>query len=406
MRCPDGSLPVDFRLIDIQSMNITRPSPGEPFVALSYMWHTISPENAKGQLKKANLHSLEAVNSLRDISLPNVIADTIALCRALGQRYLWVDRLCIVQDDEISNHGQIRAMNVVYSSAKLTIMAALNHHKTRVGLSGCPKIPGCPGRPRLPSAMDTWQYYDEKHRTICQVFGSVDACAWNQRAWTFQERYLSRCRLFISESQVIFQCNGGLCSAFEHLTLKSQRYDGRTKGVEDEAADTLTMSLTLKPIQDSQRQIQLSNMFPGYEIVRKHGDDISFKKPDGMDFRDWRSIMHVYTPRQLSFRSDILNAFAGISNVFARGYKTRMLFGLPEKYFNFALRWHMSRYKILADLEAESAADYAPSWSWASTQCLKEYDSWTIADMGLDLVHFFLLRLRICESGPATTPKG
>lgn len=407
MRCPDGSLPVDFRLIDLESMNITRPSPCEPraFVALSYMWHTISPANATEQLKRANLHSLEAVNGLRDISLPDVIADTIALCRALGERYLWVDRLCIVQDDEVSKHGQIRAMDLVYSSAKLTIMAALNKHKTSVGLSGCPKLPGCPGRPRLSSAMDIWQPYDEEYRSIHQLYESADASAWNQRTWTFQERYLSRCRLFITESQVIIQCHYGLHSAFEHLALDSQRYNGWTKRTEDKAADTFPTGLTLKPIEVAQVQVQRFNKFSGRGTFQGQGDNINVKNPDGMNFVDWQAIMLLYTPRQLSFRSDILNAFAGISNVFARGYKTRMLFGLPEKYFHLALLWHTSPYRNLADWEAESAANYAPSWSWASTQCLKIYSSWIDTNLDLDLIHFYYYESASTDLAQTSTRK-
>lgn len=393
MRCPDARLPVDFRLIDIQSMNVTRPKPGEPFVALSYVWQNTSSDHHTAQLERANLHSLEAVNGLGGVSLPNVIADTIALCQALGERYLWVDRLCIVQDDEVSKSRQIRAMDQTYSSAKLTIIAALNTDKTSVGLSGCPRLPGCPGRPRLPSAMDPWVRFWEDKRSIHPGFDGmyepVNASTWNHRAWTFQERFLSRCRLFITESQVIFQCNGGEYSAFEYLARTSQIPIESAGKHGDEAGDASTVSLIPMSIEHGQGQVQRPTRFLGSNSVRLGIDSILSKDPHDMDFQSYRSLIYEYTPRRLSFRSDILNAFTGIGNVLARGLKTRMLYGLPERYFHFALRWTMPPYKALADWGAEITPDYAPSWSWASTQCFKGYDSWSMHDLGLDLIHFF-----------------
>lgn len=379
-------------------MNLKRPKPGERFVALSYMWQNKYSENETGQLKSANLHSLEAVNGLEHISLPDIIADTIALCRALGERYLWVDRFCIVQDDETSKHGQIRAMHLVYSSAKFTIMAALNKYKTSVGLPGCPKLPGCPGRPRLPSAMDTWHRSDFKYRNFQQeLFGNVDASMWNQRAWTFQERFLSRCRLFITESQAIFQYNGGKYTSFEHLALSVQGSDEITEARDNEARDANINSLTLKSFKDDQSQDQRRNRFFGLDDFIFLYDDLRFNMTNVLSYK---SIIYEYTPRHLSFRSDILNAFAGIGGVLAQGYKTRILFGLPERYFHFALRWTMSPYKDLADWEAESAPSYVPSWSWASTRCSKSYSSWNVPDLGLDLIHFYYY-----DSEPSDLPQ-
>jgi hypothetical protein len=40
---------------------------------------------------------------LQTLTLPRTISDTITVCKELGIRYLWVDRLCIRQDDPWSN---------------------------------------------------------------------------------------------------------------------------------------------------------------------------------------------------------------------------------------------------------------------------------------------------------------
>lgn len=376
-------------------MNVVRPEPGQHFVALSYMWQNMSSKHDIVQLQKANLHSLEAAYGLRNVSLPDIITDTIALCRALGERYLWVDRFCIVQDDEVSKLGQIGAMDAVYSSAKLTIMAALNKSTTSVGLSGCPRLPGCPGRPRLPSAMDPWARLQKEERRIHPGFDgsddAVDISAWNHRAWTFQERFLSRCRLFITESQAIFQCNGGRYSAFEHLALSAQHCNEATENPEDEVSvgHPPTASLSLKSIKDGQGQVQRSIRFLGFNDVRLDIDSIALRGSDDTSFTTYRSCVYEYQQRQLSFRSDILNAFMGMGNVFARAWKTRMLFGLPERHLYSALRWNMPYEKNLADWEADYAPHYAPSWSWASTQCPKRWDYWSMLDTTLSLIQFY-----------------
>lgn len=115
------------------------------FVALSYMWED-GAENSNTQLQKNNLAMLEVSGGISKISLPNRISDAISLCRDLGEDYLWVDRLCIIQDDALSKHGQICAMDKIYSSAAFTIIIALDQ-RDRGG------IPGVNRRPRYSSTV-------------------------------------------------------------------------------------------------------------------------------------------------------------------------------------------------------------------------------------------------------------
>jgi Heterokaryon incompatibility protein (HET) len=62
--------------------------------------------------------------ALLESELPRTIADAIALCEQIGERYLWVDALCIQQDDEKDKARQIRNMGCIYRSAVLTIVNA------------------------------------------------------------------------------------------------------------------------------------------------------------------------------------------------------------------------------------------------------------------------------------------
>jgi len=76
----------------------------------------------------------------------------VTLVSGLGERYLWSDVLCIVQDDPLQKHNDIEQMDLVYSCAAATI----------VGLHGRNADAGLPGiRPatRPPQVMETPTYW-------------------------------------------------------------------------------------------------------------------------------------------------------------------------------------------------------------------------------------------------------
>ncbi|GME23091.1 uncharacterized protein K452DRAFT_204684 [Neofusicoccum parvum] len=89
------------------------------YAALSYVWGS-DPDN--GKLKGHMVERLESPNSLDDV--PKTIEDALIICSELGYQYLWVDRLCIVQDDFEKKQGQINSMAQIFSSAAVTIVTA------------------------------------------------------------------------------------------------------------------------------------------------------------------------------------------------------------------------------------------------------------------------------------------
>ncbi|KAH8708481.1 hypothetical protein GQ44DRAFT_628004, partial [Phaeosphaeriaceae sp. PMI808] len=76
-------------------------------------------------LQKRDLDRLSQEGSLESIRaiLPNTINDAIDLVKALGERYLWIDGLCLVQDDPTDVNEGIRMMNSIYSGSYFTIVA-------------------------------------------------------------------------------------------------------------------------------------------------------------------------------------------------------------------------------------------------------------------------------------------
>ncbi|TGJ79808.1 hypothetical protein E0Z10_g8954 [Xylaria hypoxylon] len=168
------NLPGGFRLINTYEDNIIEPNGSFHYVALSYMWKVGPDNNIK--LEKGNVDLLATPHSLREVQLPNIITDAITLCRDLGQRYLWIDRLCIVQDDEITKPGQINAMDTIYRSASFTIIGALN---TRDDI-------GLPGSRQLSIASDVFNAFSGVSNALRESFNS-------HMLFGIPERYIAVC---------------------------------------------------------------------------------------------------------------------------------------------------------------------------------------------------------------------
>lgn len=117
-------------LIDVVNRCLVRSSTSCRYFALSYVWGKISaPKTLRG-----NLQSRLGKGALLQ-QLPATIEDAMRLVKALEERYLWVDCLCIVQDDPATKHRDILKMDVIYSRAVATILA-LHGHDTNAGLPG------------------------------------------------------------------------------------------------------------------------------------------------------------------------------------------------------------------------------------------------------------------------------
>ncbi len=103
------------------------------YVALSYVWGGVLMLHTT----RENLFTLMQQNSLKRLEnqLPKVARDAMAVVSMMGERYLWTDNLCIVQDDPAWKHLQISQMDLIYSHAILTIVA-LSGTNANEGLPG------------------------------------------------------------------------------------------------------------------------------------------------------------------------------------------------------------------------------------------------------------------------------
>ncbi|KAF4467171.1 duf858 domain-containing protein [Fusarium albosuccineum] len=109
-------------LIDTRDMCLVKATDDMAYAALSYVWG----QTPMLKTSRENVHKLQDKGSLVQVSdqLPATIRDAIKLVPLIGEHYLWIDSLCIIQDDEVSARLQIDQMAAIYEKAILTIVAA------------------------------------------------------------------------------------------------------------------------------------------------------------------------------------------------------------------------------------------------------------------------------------------
>ncbi len=98
-----------LRLIDCKTRLVVKATSRLPYVALSYVWGSKLSQAPSHQPR--NLRTGDCILDL----LPNVIEDAITVTLKLDWQYLWVDRLCIDQDDDADKHGQIGQTDQIFS---------------------------------------------------------------------------------------------------------------------------------------------------------------------------------------------------------------------------------------------------------------------------------------------------
>lgn len=306
-----GKLPAGFRLIDVEMECVTATSLGPvSFSALSYVWGAHAENEITA--RRDNLSVLMQPYSLRN--LPWTVSHAMHVCKQMGQRYLWVDRLCIVQDDREDKYGQIGSLEAIYSRADLVIVAACGDG-IQSGLAGVNK--------EFPSKQQQFllKTFGFTLANRLRDFGAAKQSAWDRRGWTYQEAVLSKRKLYFTRAEAWWECEGG------HMR-ESLFSDGRRK-------DT------------------------GYWLrTRDTGDTLA---TDDI-YEEYRQHVEQYSARILSYPSDIYHAFRGIENALYPDGK--VIHGLPEADFSRALLWYPYDLSSLRERRGGTQDTILPSWSW------------------------------------------
>jgi len=176
------------------------------YVTLSHRW------GGEGVTRttKSTLEDYTKVLPFAD--LPKTFRDAIQLTRSLGIAYIWIDSLCIVQDDHEDWLRESRQMGGVYERSYLTI-AATSGVNGNSGLFKTDRPPYLrfPCSPTSPEA--GWMYFSLPAPPIEE---DIDHAPLNKRGWVLQERILSKRTLHFAASQIYWECRKTIAAQSNH----------------------------------------------------------------------------------------------------------------------------------------------------------------------------------------------
>lgn len=358
----------------IRLVNIESPPPGAKYVALSYCWG-----QRGGNLCTYESNLPQHVKGIPLHSLPQTIRDIVSACKQLGQDYLWVDALCIIQDNTADKMAQIPRMADIYSGALLVISAA----GTADVLEGCPLGPPelQPVQPKVfeleyPQHIDAVSEKKQKKTTAGKVtvvlermehercrrlpghwaretFDQDSADLLNtieDRAWTFQERFLAKRILYIGKGELSWVC----ASAVQCECRKSG------PDVKNEDGD----------------RVFTHRYGIGHVSINRLFSD-SNKDMDKTYSYLWSDIVTTYSARLLTQFTDRVAALEGLSVAFSRRwpavYATKdYAFGCWEPFLRDLLVWSASGEPVSEHVQR----DLFPSWAWPSCGRAVTFTRW------------------------------
>jgi hypothetical protein len=301
------------------------PKPGEEhfaYAALSHCW-------GSSQSATTTLSNLEdRKNGIRINDLPPTFQNAITVTRGLGLRHIWIDSLCIIQDDAKDWQREAGSMASVYNEASITIGASNASANSQGFLHS---------RENVIAVHEKSGFYlsllPRNNLRLSAFSDPVRLEPLGTRAWTLQERYLSQRMISFSKEQVFWECNEMIAAEDGDCFPR----DG----------NRLTLMLKTAAIDLSISGIS----------GRSPGDTRD------TNYFDWYEMVKEYTTRHITKSSDRLPALSGLANYFCLSTGDVYLAGIWLKGLIEGLLW----CKANAQTILTKPTDYrAPSWSWAS----------------------------------------
>jgi len=369
-----GSTLFDGAVRIVESANLTDES---KYAVLSYCWG--GPQRV--YLTRSNQDSLSwgiPVNQLA-----KSVQDGITVCAELQIAYLWVDALCIIQDDPVDQERELGKMAMYYENSLVTICAASApksdvgfllsnedaHYRYDVGpfVMQFRELERTSAYEECTKAQVTADYYRKSDsdlqflaggETEMQLFRFRNNSYQNQpiskRAWTFQEMLLSTRMLIYASDQLYWCCR--------------ESYTG---------CGGSNSSERIVPVRRDCQGPQSKVCVCGISLIREIHDlpsDIyTLGQRSGLTTdAQWDMVVENFSARDLSVEGDKLRAFAAVASYFGMLFKARW----PDVRYAAGL-WYSGEcprsfcrqllWKSEDPSQARRPVDLrAPSWSWAS----------------------------------------
>ncbi|KAI1181095.1 HET-domain-containing protein [Nemania sp. FL0916] len=317
-----------IRLIQTSDM-----SPSSGYVALSHCW------GAAEFLKLTKETARQLHDGVKITNLPLTFQHAIIVTRKMQRRYMWIDSLCIYQDEDDKSDWTREAslMNKVYSNCEFNIAAT----GARDGDSGLffTRKPETEFQPTKVSWLQQ-EYVLTDFQFLERELGLAPL---NQRGWVLQERLLSPRILHFGKKQLFWECNQGvLCERFP-IRLPS------------------TLRNTVMARFSSLRKFHDNPQTP------QHGESIEHPDDSSSAYAIWKRIARSYSRAAITFPDDKLVALSGVAKVMREMLDDVYIVGMWKRYLASHLLWYVDKTLQGNGSPSTRAFPYrAPTWSWLS----------------------------------------
>jgi hypothetical protein len=293
------------------------------YAALSHCWGTSKSFTTTTKTLDQRKYEINVSD------LPKTFQDAILFTNLLHLQYLWIDSICIIQDDTNDWEEQSAQMSQIYSNSYITIAASR-------------------------SADDEGGFLGTRHECfpvnvdfslgngtvfiapVCLEFGKTDIGSLNDmplssRAWTLQERYLSRRTIHFSQDQAYWECGNHIMPERGLGAERACSVGSLLQGIVDEALTGAMKSPTDPPWIGA-----------------------------------WSTLVTAYSKRKLSVAADKLPALAGLARHIAEHTGDRYCAGVWWSGIAYGLCWAGNWMGSEDSSRYEPERFRGPSWSWAS----------------------------------------
>ncbi|KFY74101.1 hypothetical protein V499_05851 [Pseudogymnoascus sp. VKM F-103] len=303
---------LQIRLIDSRGMT------GQ-YAALSHRWSTNPIEHFK--TTKPLLDQRKAGININ--AMPLNFQDAVKVTRKLGIQYLWIDSLCIIQDDTGDWECESAVMGQVYNNSSVTIRAAAERSRSPskqysggflsrpASTTDSPTVE-IPYRKRNGELAGSWFMQPDKYFHI----GNWEL---HTRGWVLQEEQLARRSISYYGDKVSWMCklSTSMTSEPQRGEVYSPEYIKNAESMENED-------------------------FNGY----------------------WLDIAFMYSMRHLTFEPDRFPALSGLATFFSKRLGKQYYAGIFSGGIAHGLLWCAVTPGILS--RRKITGYVGPSWSWMS----------------------------------------
>lgn len=291
--------------------------------------------------------------------LPPAFRDALEFALFCDVRYVWIDALCIKQDDRQDWSREAPLMGSIYHNSFCNLSAA-GWNGPQSGLF-LPRTPSQSAPIVVSPRPDLWKNESETAMNPGSLYTCmlqdlfkriIEVAPVNDRAWVMQERVLSPRKIFFSEHQLFWECRRKkACEMFpDQIPEVPSDIAPRMHGIDHDQHDHILLSVMDAAVR--RQRMGLSGS------LRNQAHKIRL-------LRAWRALLRQYVSYGITYTSDRLVAINGITKYFEQALGDECVFGLWRSQLPFQLVFLYQSRTDLVDQNSAEGNEKVPSWSWA-----------------------------------------